>query len=218
MRPKAIIVPAILTNSQTVFKQQLKRLGGLAKRIQIDIIDGRFVANKTLALADLKTIKDLVNYELDVHLMVQEPINYLFSCQQLGVSRVVAHIEQMTDQFQFVQQALDLGLKPGLALDLDTELETVEPGFLTSVDQILLMAVKVGFSGQQQNKKIFPKIKALRQLAPELSEIGIDGGINDTNLKALITAGANVLNVTSFLWTGEVKTRLNRLRSLINEV
>lgn len=214
---KTTIIPVVLTTESDDLSEKLTRLKGLVKRVQIDIIDGIFADNKTLSLEDLSKVKELADFEVEVHLMVKEPIGWLVKCKRLGIKRVTAQIEMMASQERFIHEAWDLDLKPGLALNLETEIEEVEPGLLTSVDQLLLMAVKVGFSGQKFNSQVLDKIKRIRELTGEEIEICVDGGINDQTAGLATAAGANLLAVNSFLWQDKTEKQIKKLEQLINE-
>jgi ribulose-phosphate 3-epimerase len=142
--------------------------------------------------------------------MVEEPINYLEKLSDAGFKRFIGHVEKMTDQVQFVARGEELGAV-GLGIDLPTSLSSITVS-LEDLDQILLMSVNAGFSGQTFNSSVIEKIKELKGRG--FTNIEIDGGINDETLQLAKTAGANMFCATSFLFKGEPKKQFELLSSL----
>lgn len=212
-KPDFILLPTFLTDEPELLVKNLARLPNSIKRIQIDVMDGEFVPVKTLSIEQLGEIKQLKDFEIDLHLMVANPIVHLNLMSKLGFKMAVVQAEALNDQLKFVHQAYDLGLKIGLALDIDTEVEDLQPGLISTLDQILLMAVKVGYSGQKFNSRVIEKIKKIRQLAGDELDICVDGGINDQTAGPAVAAGANLLAVNSFLWNGDVGEQLKKLQT-----
>jgi ribulose-phosphate 3-epimerase len=108
----------------------------------------------------------------------------------------------MGSQQGFVEQAKELGLQIGLAVDLYTPISSVDKSTWSKLDGILLMSVKAGFAQQAFDPRVLPKIEKLRKLGFK-ADIQIDGGINVETGRKCIKAGANQLAVGSFLWKGD---------------
>lgn len=207
------VIPILMENKIETFEKKLKRLSAHFSRIQVDIIDGKFVENQTLPLEKLVAVEGLAKIEAEAHLMVADPIAYLPRCRQAGFDRVIAQIEMMRDQAHFVQTCRDLDLKPGLALSLDTEVEMIFPGLITGVKTVLLMSVETGFSGQEFDSQALEKIKYLKELAQGETEIEVDGGINDKTIGQVFKAGADKVAVNSFLWQGKsLEAQMEKLK------
>ena len=206
---KVKIIPAILPKTRQEWQEKLDKIQGLVSRVQVDIIDGRFADNKTIDLAEIKILPEM---KIDVQLMVEEPIYWLEKCRQIKAALVVGHIEKMTNQVEFMETAVMGNMKVGLGLDLDTEVEKLDKEALSRADHLLLMSVKAGFSGQEFDSRVLNKIKRLRGLVGESLEIGVDGGINEYNIRQIVEAGADVLYVGSALW--EVKDTRQALKKL----
>src|SRR3989338_3537702 len=109
------IIPAILTNKIKDLEDKLKKLSGLVDLIQIDIIDGNFINNKTIGLKDLKKIKLLKNFKLEAHLMVKNPEKYFEDCQKLGIKRVIFHIEAVKNLKEILETANKFKFEIGVA-------------------------------------------------------------------------------------------------------
>lgn len=210
----AIIVPAILPKTLKEWQEKIRRIQGLVSRAQVDIIDNQFADNKTI---DLNKIKPWVEINLDVQLMVKEPIFWVGKCRKIGASLVIGQIEMMPNQLEFIEMVKQSRMRTGLGLDLETALERLDREVIGKIDHVLLMSVKTGFSGQKFNLKVLEKIKKLRNLAGKNLEIGVDGGICEHNIRQLIEAGADVLYIGSALWrVKDIHQTLEKLKDMAN--
>ncbi|MBU0619199.1 hypothetical protein KKD62_03105 [Patescibacteria group bacterium] len=215
---KVLIVPTILVANKAEVVVKLKQLQGVVKRVQLDIADGRFAPVKTVELQELQGEALLTTFELEAHLMVKEPIGWLSQCKQLGVKIAVGHIERMSSQQRFVEEARDLGMAAGLGLNLETDIEEVESGLLSTVKEIVLLANKPGYGGQSFDHQVLEKIERVRYLTGGVAEICVDIGINEQTAPLAVKAGANVLAVGSFLWQDNPKVQIDKLKEAINEI
>lgn len=205
-----MIIPAILEKDWESIEKKLEICREFARTIHIDFIDGKFNPNGSfLEFEPFKKYSDY--FELEAHLMVEEPVNYLSRLSSVGFKRFVGHVEKMSDQIEFVASGELLGAV-GLALDLQTPFDAIKVS-LDDLDQILLMSVNAGKSGQTFDNSIIEKIKSLR--SKYLGNIEIDGGINDQTLSFAKTAGANTFCVTSFLFKEDPKEQFRLLESLV---
>ena len=206
------IVPVILTKTFQEFKEKLTRVQGLVDRVQVDIIDGQFTNNQTIGVEEIINPN---NVQLDIHLMVNEPIYWVEKCRKIGTSLVVGQIEKMSSQKKFLEIVKMGNMQAGLGLDLNTNLEEIDKEVIPQIDHILLMSVKAGFSGQEFDDQVLEKIKRARKLVGKSIEVGVDGGINEANIKKVVKAGANVLYLSSALWRADnMKRKLSELYSL----
>ncbi len=197
------VIPTILTDDIKKLKDKLHRLQNITHHIQIDCLDGKFVNNKTVPISLLSQIEDVNQFQIDLHLMVKKPIQLIEQIKLIKINRLIAHLEELQNESLFIQSVLKKGIKPGLALDLDSPVSLINKKNLKKIDIILLLAVKAGFSGQKFNSKVLEKIKKLRRLKQEEKfnfEICVDGGINFKTAKACYLAGADSIAVGSFFW------------------
>jgi ribulose-phosphate 3-epimerase len=202
------IVPAILESSTdenyriSEVKRKVGLVSNLVKRVQIDIIDGKFANNLTEMPEKLKEV-DFSGVAVDIHLMVVEPINYLSRCEVLAKKgydlRALAQVERMSDIKAYVFETLKKKIDAGLALDLDTSIELIPQELFSQVECVLLMSVKAGFSGQKFSELVIEKISNLRKSGYR-GEITMDGGMNPETIALSKNAGADTFGVTSYLW------------------
>ena len=202
------INPAILTDSLATFAQQLAlvKQEPTIKIVQIDIIDALFADNLTVNPSDLVDF-DFGNLVIDFHLMTEEPMDYvweLIDCgQRLPTFSVIAQIEKMSNQADFLEEVKKVGWQAGLALDLFTPLENIEKASWEHLDHVLLMAVEAGAQGQNFNLSVFEKIKELKTLIKNFDnniKISVDGGIKTTHIKTLKEAGVDQIAIGSALF------------------
>lgn len=190
-----MIIPAILGKDWSAIEKKLKTCREFANTIHIDFIDGKFVPTTTFM--DFSKFTPYSNYFLlEAHLMVEEPVNYLASLSRAGFKRFLGHVEKMSDQVDFVAKGEELGAV-GLCLDLQTAVSEIKVP-LEDLDQILLMSVKAGASGQSFDPSVIEKVKSLNSQSFE--NIEMDGGINNETLPAAKQAGASIFAVTSYLF------------------
>ncbi|MDP4030822.1 MAG: hypothetical protein Q8P47_00910 [Candidatus Beckwithbacteria bacterium] len=191
-----IIVPTIFAFDHVSLEERLERYEGLADRVQLDVADTNFGAQPTLAVEPM--VEQPTTLIRDVHLMVAEPVEWLEKCQEEAVDLVIGQIESMSSQVEFKKEALRLGLKWGLAADLDTPLSDFDWDTAKAADQLLIMTVRAGKEGQPLAQSALAKVKALREKGFS-KEICVDGGINEATLGKCLKAGADVLAIGSCL-------------------
>lgn len=207
------IIPAVLTSSASEVVDKISKLEGIVDRVQIDVIDGVFSNNKTIypdAIGDLTT-----DLNIDYHLMVKEPINWVEKCVIGGADRIIAQIEMMQSQNEFVQKAAALGTSVGLAIDISTDIKALDPVVLRDLDVVLIMSVKAGFGGQEFDQKAFDKIKKLSKLRTENHfdfVICDDGGVSLENVDELEDSGVDEVAIGKRIFDGgNIKKNIDNL-------
>lgn len=202
------LLPAILTGSTETAQQQLKELQDDVQvdTVHFDIIDGYFVDNITITPADIAEL-DLGKFECDLHFMVEEPLDFVYELvefkDRIPVRAVIAQIEKMTYQKDYLLEVRNHGFKAGLSLDLHTPLEAVDDTSWPLMECVQLMAVEAGYQGQPMNPSIFFKLQELRQLLKERGlhpEIIVDGGVQFENIAKLRDADVESVVIGSGLW------------------
>ncbi len=174
---------------------KIELLKAFSKTIHIDIVDGKFAPNTTfLDPAPFTKYRDLF---LELHMMVDNPIQYLKPFANAGFKRFFGHIEKMPDQAEFVAQAQLLG-KVGLAIDGPTSLESIKVPY-SDLDSILIMTIKAKESGQTFIAEYLEKVRKIRQ-QNEFLPIEVDGGINDQTIVKAKNAGATRFASTTFIF------------------
>jgi len=189
------IIPGILEKDWSVIEMKIQQVLPFAKAIHIDLIDGKFAPNTTFLDPEpfKKYTKDAF---FELHMMVEEPINFLKPWADAGFQRFIGHIEKMLDQVEFVAKAQLLG-EVGLAIDGPTEIEKIEVPF-DDLDVILFMAIKAGASGQDLIDDYLNKVKQIKDKT--LIPIEVDGGINDQTILKAKESGADRFVATSFIF------------------
>lgn len=204
------IIPGILEKDWSEIEKKIELVRGFAKTIHVDIIDGKFTPNTTFL--DPKPFAKYANdFLFEVHLMVEEPINYLESFAVSGFKRFLGQIEKMSSQEDFVAKGELLG-EVGLALDANTPLVSLKADY-QDLDCVLVMSVKAGFSAQEFMPEVLEKVKKIREISP--IPIEIDGGINDKTIIQASGCGASRFVTTSFLFNGDFSQNYRKLHSLL---
>jgi len=203
------IVPAILPADFAELEEKIDLIQGITKSVQVDICDGQFTRvpswpykkhddnfERLQSQEDGLPSWNTLDYEFD--LMVNKPEAVVEQWIGVGASRIILHVEAKGD----IQKAINLikgKAEIGLALNMKTDLDTIEP-FQNDISVIQLMAIDViGFQGQQFNEGIVEKIKAAKHRYTSLP-ISIDGGVTINNAPRLIEAGADRLIVGSAIF------------------
>ena len=186
------IIPSILTTDPLELRQMLEKCEGVVDRVHIDIIDGKYANNKTIEPSSLERIETSLN--IDFHLMVENPIDWVEKCVRSGADRIIAQVEKMNDQLEFFGKVQTAGVGVGFALDLGTPIGIIDESLLTELDVVLVMNVKAGFGGQQFEPQSLDTINKLKEIKSKDSSpfaICADGGINSDNINTVLQAGAD---------------------------
>lgn len=206
------ITPSILTNDPQEFKKMLNMVEVKTDRVQIDVIDGKFVDNKTVDPSILNVIE--TNLKIDFQLMTKEPIKWVEKCFRAQADRIIGHIEMMSDQSEFIKKVQSLGCKVGLGVDIDTPIEQIDPVLFSDADVILLMSYKAGFGGQKFDSSVIEKIERLDSIRVRDDtpfKIHVDGGINKDTVREVAKAGADEVSVGRSLFNGKIEDNINEL-------
>jgi len=193
MKPQ--IIPAIIAKSQKEFDERFSKIKDLGNTIHLDIMDGKFVRNKSL-LFDLT----LPRKKYQIHLMVQNPEKYIKIIHGKAET-IIFHVESTKNPEEVIDLIRKKKKKVWIALSPKTNVKSVEP-FLSLVDGVLIMTVAPGKYGERFISRALSKVKELRKLNQKIN-IGVDGGINDKTIKKAKKVGANVFTVGSYLQKAE---------------
>lgn len=206
------IIPAILTNHVDDFKKKLATIKDLATDIQIDITDGQFVPSQTIQLHELIDIP--CQPKTEVHLMVNEPIQYLDDSRKIDAQIVLFHLESKNDPQAVIDGCRARQLGVGLVLNPDTQIEQVVK-YDRLVDVIQLMGVQPGYYGRSFIPETLVRLKTLRQLLKH-AMLAVDGGVNRENIVDIAATGVDRIVVGSAIFKSKDTTQaLHTLQTTI---
>ena len=186
-----------------------------ADYIHIDIMDGKFVENKTWTISEIKKITSCSKLPLDVHLMVENPSKYIEEFALLNTNYIAFHYEAVKDIDKMINEIKKYGLKVGIAINPETSEEVVFP-YLSRIDEVLIMSVHPGKSGQSFIESTLDKIERLKNeiLRQNVKTIiSVDGGINDETGKLCLQKGIDMLVSASYIHK-DIVNNINTLKKL----
>ncbi len=190
------IAPSILSADFTRLGKQVKAVEAAGvDRIQIDVMDGRFVPNITFGPIAFEALRPITRLLLEAHLMVEPPEDFIERFAHAGADTIIVHQEATPHLHRAVQQIHALGKKAGVALNPSTPASLLGE-VLDSLELVLVMTVNPGFGAQDFIPQTLGKI---RQVSEEIHrrglncELEVDGGINVKTAPSVVEAGANVL-------------------------
>lgn len=150
--------------------------------IHIDVMDGKFVPNYQMPIKEILEYEKISNKKLDIHLMVENPEEYIKKLTKKNIEYITIHYEINKDLHKLINMIKQKGYKPCLSIKPNTKEELIYP-YLNKVDMILIMSVEPGLGGQEFIEKVINKainIKKKKNITIEM-----DGGIKDTNIKKI---------------------------------
>ena len=174
--------------------------------IHLDIMDGKFVKNKTMPFREMKNIYKYTNKRLDVHLMVSEPEKYIENYSTLNTEYITIHLEIIGDINKYIQMIKSYGIKAGIAIKPNTNVIDIVP-YLPYIDLILVMSVEPGEGGQEFISGSDDKIREIRKLLEEYNindvVVSVDGGVNDKTIEYcrdcdIVVSGSYIINSDNF--------------------
>lgn len=190
------IAPSILSADFTRLGEAVQAVEAAGvDRVQIDIMDGRYVPNITFGTMAVSSLRPLTRLTLEVHLMVSPPEDFIEDFARAGADTIIVHQESTPHLHRVIQHIHALGKKAGVALNPSTPaamLSEVLPG----LQLVLVMTVNPGFGGQEFIPETLSKIRQVRKSIAQLGldcEVEVDGGINTETAAMVAEAGANVL-------------------------
>ncbi|SDM63782.1 ribulose-phosphate 3-epimerase [Fictibacillus solisalsi] len=188
-----------------------------ADYIHIDVMDGHFVPNITMGPLVVNAIRPLTDLTFDVHLMIENPDQYIPNFAEAGADIITVHVEACPHLHRTIQLIKEHGKKAGVVLNPATPIDTIKH-VLPELDLVLIMSVNPGFGGQSFIHESLSKIKELRTLIDEKGldvEIEVDGGVNAETARLCEKAGATVLVAGSAIYgKKDIKGAIQAIRGV----
>ena len=160
----------------------------------IDIMDGHYVPNFTLGIDFCKTVYSYSDIPLDIHLMIDNPENYIDKFSIFKGSIISIHPEVVFHPIVLLQKIKQNGIRTGVAVSPSVSVEQIEP-LIPYSDQITIMSVNPGYAGQKLIPETLEKMKKISLLLMETRynpDIEVDGNVSWKNLPEMLESGANV--------------------------
>jgi len=210
------IAPSILSADFSRLGEEVKRLDqGGADIVHIDAMDGHFVPNITIGPLVVKAIRPYTGLPFDVHLMMDNPMEFVDAYVEAGANSITVHAEVLPHLHRAIHYIKGLGVKAAVALNPSTPLNILEY-VLEDVDMVLLMTVNPGFGGQKFIPVMMDKIRKLADMRNACGAgfcIQVDGGIGLHNIRDVVKAGAEVIVAGSAIFSArDVKDIIEAMR------
>ena len=217
---KRNISPSLLSANFANLTKDIKTVEDLGvTRLHLDVMDGHFVPNLTFGPFIISQIRATTKLHLETHLMIANAEKYLEDYAKAGSDTIIVHYEVSKNIKSDLRNIRKLGKKAGIAFNPDTDYKLIRP-FYDDLDYILIMSVFPGFGGQKFIRDVLKKIEKISEIKHKKNfefDIEVDGGINFSNFKEVLGAGANILVSGTTIFkenNGDIKKNINFLKTI----
>jgi len=208
------VIPAIMPESFEDLNEKYSRVREYAAIVQIDVMDGEFVSSKSWPYTAVQSpILNKIDFDFEVDLMVENPEKFIGDWIKFGAKRVIVHIESI-NRIEDVFLKIPSDIEFGIALNTTTLNEKIYP-LVEKIDFVQFMGIeKIGYQGQEFDKRVLSKIANLREKFPRVI-ISIDGGVDLQTAPKLVKAGANRLVSGSAIFeSSDIKKTISTIKNL----
>jgi ribulose-phosphate 3-epimerase len=215
------IAPSILASNFAKLGEEIKSVeqGGVDV-LHVDVMDGHFVPNISIGIPVVASLRKATRMTLDVHLMIENPEEYIAEFVRAGADRVLVHQEATVHLDRALAMIRELGAQAGAVINPATPVMMLTE-VLDKVDTVLVMSVNPGFGGQKFIPGAFEKIRQLNEWRARYNgtfRIEVDGGVDVKNIGELAQAGANTFVAgTSIFQTPDAAASARQLRKIAND-
>ena len=215
------IAPSILSADFSNLARDIKIIEKAgADMVHIDVMDGHFVPNITIGPLVVKSLRKVTSLTFDVHLMIENPENYIKDFVDAGSDIITVHAEASKHLHRLIQLIKSYDVKAGIALNPATPLCAIEH-FIDDADEILIMTVNPGFGGQKFIENMYEKITTLRNILNNKGKntpIEVDGGVSLNNIEKLYKCGARIMVAGSAIFnSGDIEKTIGMMRNISGE-
>ena len=217
---KIQISPSILSADFSQLGNEIKKLEeGGADLIHVDVMDGHFVPNLTIGPPVIKNLRKYTKLPFDVHLMISPVHKYIQNYAEAGADIITIHPEATQNLKESIKLIKSFGKRVGISLNPKTSISTLIDE-IENIDLKLVMSVNPGFGGQKFMHEVLDKIKELKNIREKNHYkfvIEVDGGVNFSNSKTILEAGADILVSGTTVFkenNGDIKTNIEKLKSM----
>lgn len=211
-----ILAPSILAADYTQLGAEIEQCNNASiKWLHCDIMDGHFVPNISYGPTVVQAARDSTDAFLDVHLMIENPDQYIQSFVDSGADQITVHQETCKHLHRTIQTIHSHGLSAGVAVNPATSLTAIEP-ILNDIELVLIMSVNPGFGGQSFIPNTYGRLQKMRELRQSSNYnflIEVDGGVNPNNIRDIAHSGADVLVAGSAVFKApDIPQRIEHLQ------
>lgn len=207
LRGGVAVAPSVLASDFTRLAEEIAAVEAAgATLLHLDIMDGHFVPNLSFGVPVVEAIRRCTELPLDVHLMLDNPAEYVEPFRNAGADVLTVHAEVLDDPRPLLDRIRSLGASAGLSVNPKTPVEVIEP-VIDACDLVLVMSVQPGFGGQAFDPVALEKLSWLRQHPACDAVLEVDGGVNQATIASVVEAGAELLVAGTAVFGADDYTR-----------
>jgi ribulose-phosphate 3-epimerase len=197
-----VLSASILSADFAHLADQVKLVEPYAEVIHIDVMDAHFVPPLTIGPVVVASLRPVTGRVFHGHLMVEAPEGLFDDLAEAGLDVVSFHHEAVADPAPVIAKARGTGMRVGMTLNMETPVDAIFP-YLDELDDVMLMSIKPGWSGQVLDPEVYPRLESVRAEVDRrglATAVELDGGVKVDNARRAIDAGATVLVAASAIF------------------